>query len=142
MTNFNKCRLRIVFTLGKCNNKLMKIFVDNQELIPFENDKNITAVYESNIILPTEIPISTSGKDSNVDTIIDSDGNILEDLYAQITEVSLDNFELNENFLFKKIIVNTEFGDTYTTCYIGFNGLINLKFNEDNVFSQVLECNG
>jgi len=35
----------------------------------------------------------------------------------------------------------TENGEIFTTSYIGFNGVINLNFSEDNTFTQVLKAN-
>ena len=141
MTNFSECKLRIRFKLGKCNNKLFNINVNNQELIPLETDSSIHAVFEQKIKLPTSIEIRTSGKDPNTDTIVDKDGKIVQDLYAQIIEVSLDNFQLDEKYLHQKIDVKTESGEIYTTSYIGFNGVTILNFQEENVFSQVMVCN-
>lgn len=141
MINFNKCNLKIHFTLGKCKNKLFKLLVNNEELIPVDSGDLINAVYERQISLPTRVEIRTSGKDNNTDTIVDKDGKILEDLYVQIKEVSLDNFQLNEKYLHQKINIKTESGKMYTTSYIGFNGITVLNFQEKNVFSQVMVCN-
>lgn len=141
MTNFSECKLRIRFKLGKCNNKLFNINVNKQELIPTETDSSIYAVFEQKIKLPTSIEIRTYGKDPNIDTIIDKDGKIVQDLYAQIIEVSLDNFQIAENYLHQKIKVVTDSGAIHTTSYIGFNALTTLNFCENDVFSQVMVCN-
>lgn len=141
MTNFNECKLRIGFKLGKCNNKLFNLSVNGEQLIPIQTEDSIIAVYEKNIVLPTQIKICTYGKDNNTDTLIDDNGNIVDDLFVQIDDIHLDNFELNEKFLHQKINVVTENGEVYTTSYIGFNGTTLLDFQEENVFSQVMMCN-
>lgn len=145
MTNFSKCVLNIKFGYGKVNNKLFKIQVNYNgtidDLLAYETDKGIFSNYVKEIILPTSIDIVFSGKDNNVDTIVDSEGNIIEDLFVQIQQISLDQFDLNEKFLHQRIVINTNENQSYTTSYIGFNGTVTLNFEEDNIFSQVLALN-
>ena len=137
MTKFSTCKLKIVFEFGECNNKLMVVKVNGQTLEP----ENKQATYENEITLPAKVVIETSGKEDGIDTTVDKDGNIIEDMYAKITSFSLDSFEFQEVFLYQKIKLVTENHGTHTTCYFGFNGFVNLDFNEDNVFSQVLSLN-
>tara|TARA_R100001163_G_C5060482_1_gene197293 strand:+ start:626 stop:1036 length:411 start_codon:yes stop_codon:yes gene_type:complete len=134
---FSKCKLRIVFEFGECNNKLMTVKVNHRTLVP----DNKVAIYEDEITLPTTITIQTLGKQDGVDTKVDADGNILEDMYAKVLSLSLDSFEFNEIFLHQKMQLVTEDGTTHTTCYLGFNGVVSLNLAEDNVFSQVLSLN-
>ena len=136
MTTFSKCKLKIDFEFGECNGKLMTVKVNNQILQP----KDFLATYEDEIVLPTSIVIETSGKEQGVDTKVDADGNILEDMYAKVTSLSLDSFEFNEIFLHQKMQLITD-NATHTTCYFGFNGKVTLDLAEDNVFSQVLSLN-
>lgn len=137
MTLFNTCKLKITFKFGKCNNRLMKLIVNDEVLIPVDN----YVVFEKNIQLPKKLVLKTSGKIDGVDTKVDAKGNIVEDMYIQIESISLDDFPLNEIFLHQRINLLTENGKTNTSNYIGFNGTVNLDFVEDNVFSQVLTLN-
>lgn len=145
MTNFNQCKLKIKFCFGRCNNKLFQVKVDDNhdvvEVLPYTIDNEIIGIYEKQIYLPTKIIIHAQGKDNNVDTILDENFNIVEDLYVQISAISLDGFDLNENFLFKKINLITVDNKKILTNYIGFNGFVELNFKEDNIFFQCMECN-
>lgn len=138
MTNFNKCKVKIIFKYHSCNNKLMTVLVNDILLKPSDNNY---AIFEREINLPTELVIKTAGKNHKYDTKIDADGNIYEDLAVQIESISLDSFELSDVYLHQKIKILTESGDEYTTSYFGFNGTIMLNFSESNVFSQVLKEN-
>jgi len=140
MINFNTCNLKIVFKFNECNSKLMKVEVDCGHSVILEPvDKY--AVFEQQIELPKEVIIRTSGKNHRYDTKMDAAGNIYEDLSVQIESISLDSIELNEKYLHQKINILTENGEIFTTSYIGFNGVINLNFSEDNTFTQVLKAN-
>ena len=140
MINFNTCNLKIVFKFNECNGKLMKVEVDCGHSVILEPvDKY--AVFEQQIELPKKVIIRTSGKNHKYDTKMDESGNIYEDLAVQIESIKLDSFDLNEQYLHQKINILTESGETHTTSYIGFNGTINLDFDENNVFAQVLKAN-
>ena len=140
MINFNTCNLKIVFKFSECNNKLMKVEVDCGHSVILEPvDKY--AVFEQQIELPKEVIIRTSGKNHKYDTKMDAAGNIYEDLSVQIESISLDLIELNDYYIHQKINILTENGETFTTSYIGFNGVIKLDFSEDDVFAQVLKAN-
>lgn len=145
MTNFSECRLKIKFKFGYCNNKFFNVDIKYKDslssILPVQSDEEFIAVYENLIQLPTDIEIFFSGKDQNQDTIMNSDGEIVEDLYVQIEEITLDYFKLNSKYLNQKIDIVTENGDTHTTSYFGFNGKITLRFGEDNVLAQTLKSN-
>ena len=138
MTNFNECKIKIVFKYHSCNNKLMNVLVDNDPVNP--SDENY-AIFEKQLYLPTKLVIKIVGKDHNHDTKIDAAGNIYEDLAVQIESISLDSFELSEIYLHQRIKILTESGEEHTTSYFGFNGTIVLDFSESNVFLQVLKAN-
>tara|TARA_R110000782_G_scaffold233969_2_gene320158 strand:+ start:56 stop:472 length:417 start_codon:yes stop_codon:yes gene_type:complete len=137
MTKFSTCKLKIAFKFGECNNKLMTVNVNGKTLQPENNQ----AIYEEEITLPTKVLIQTSGKEDGVDTKVDKDGNILEDMSAILTSLSLDSFELNEIFLYQRMQLVTKNNRSVTGCYFGFNGSVNIDFVEDNVFAQVLSFN-
>jgi len=137
MTLFNTCKLKITFKFGKCNDRLMNLTVNDEVLNPVDN----YVLFEKNIQLPEKLSIKTSGKIDGKDTKVDTDGNIVEDMYIQIENISLDDFPLNEIYLHQRINLLTEKGETNTSNYIGFNGTVNLDFVEENVFAQVLTLN-
>jgi len=115
----------------------MNLTVNDEVLNPVDN----YVLFEKNIQLPEKLSIKTSGKIDGKDTKVDTDGNIVEDMYIQIENISLDDFPLNEIYLHQRINLLTEKGETNTSNYIGFNGTVNLDFVEENVFAQVLTLN-
>ena len=145
MTNFSACVLEIKFKFGKCNNKFFTTTANysnkTTQIIPNLTNGEFVAEYKVDITLPAIVTLTFSGKDQFFDTKVGTDGEIEEDLHVQITDILLDGFPLNEIFLHQKINLETEKGEKYTTSYIGFNGTIQLNFEKDNVFSQVLISN-
>jgi hypothetical protein len=138
MHNLNLCTLSIALEFGSVNGKLMQVLVEGE---PVDPDSDLKALICLPIRLPTNIKIEFLNKDSSADTIVDSKGNIVQDLYVKFSEVRLDGFLLNEKYLHQKIILNTMNGDTINTSYIGFNGTVVLNFNHHTVFSQYLWSN-
>lgn len=101
-------------------------------------DKDLTAEIKIPLDLPDRISLQFTNKDAMTDTIVDEKGNIIEDKYVQFTDVKLDCFSLGEVFLHQKIKILTEDNNTIYTSYIGFNGIVTLDFEKDNVLEQYL----
>ena len=139
MSEFATCILKMNFRYGSCNNKLLRVEVkhDKQtvELAPVKN----LAIFKKQITLPTKIKINVSGKDNNSDTKIDADGNVIEDLFVQISDIYLDTFRLDDIFLHKHITIQTDSGDDHVTNYFG-NGVAEISFTEENIFAQVYKA--
>ena len=138
MALFNKGKIKINFEFGEIDGRFMNIHVinnNNEEFITPESP-----VYESQVILPTKIIIKTSGKNMKYDTKI-VNNEIVADMYAKITDVTLDSHPLNHNFHHKKINLKAEDGRVHTTNYFGFNGTVEITLQEDNIFSQYLILN-
>jgi hypothetical protein len=137
MIKFNECELKIIFKYSKCNEKFMEVRVGDTLLDPQDGYATYTGLLE----LPAQVTITTSGKNHRYDTKVDESGNICEDLAVQIESIKLDSFDLNDKYIHQKINILTESGETHTTSYIGFNGTININFDENNVFAQILKAN-
>ena len=139
MSEFATCILKMNFRYGSCNNKLLQVEVEHQEktveLTPVKN----FAKFEKQITLPTTVKIKTSGKDNSSDTKIDADGNVIEDLFVEISDIYLDTFRLDDIFLHKHITIQTESGDEHVTNYFG-NGVAEISFTEENIFAQVYKA--
>ena len=139
MSEFATCILKMNFRYGTCNNKLLQVEVEHDkqtvELNPVEN----FATFEKQITLPTTVKINVSGKDNNSDTKIDADGNVIEDLFVQISDIYLDKFRLDDIFLHKHITIKTDSGDEHVTNYFG-NGVAKIIFTEENIFAQVYKA--
>lgn len=139
MSEFAICMLKMRFRYGSCNNKLLKVEVEHEEqkveLSPVKN----FATYKKQIKLPTTVKVSVSGKDTTTDTKIDADGNVIEDLFVEISDIRLEPFRLDDVFLHKHITIQTESGDEHVTNYFG-NGVAEINFTEDNIFAQVYKA--
>lgn len=142
MTNFNSCQLTLKFRFGKTNDDYMNLMiVHNHSEYSVFPDSNDCATFQVDLNLPDSLLISVSNK-NQFDTIVDKNGNIAEDRFVQLYSAHLDGFELNHNFLHKKIKLITTENNEVISSYFGFNGSVTLNFDEPNVFRQVPSCNG
>jgi hypothetical protein len=140
MTNFDKCRLKLDFKFGKTNSDYMNLLVIHREKqYNVSPDSNDCASVDLNLNLPDVVVLIVSNKNIN-DTIVDSEGNIVEDRYIQLQSAHIDGFELNYNFLHKKVVLNTT-NNSVVSSYFGFNGFVNLIFDQENVFYQIYTLN-
>ena len=116
--------MKFTFEFGLLDNRYMQTSVTsgkyNQLVIPASN--NIGTV-DFDVELPAQIILKFSGKNSDTDTLIDENGNIISDMYVKIDSISMDGFELSKIFLHQKITLLTESGQKIQTSYFGFNGI-------------------
>ncbi len=130
MANLNSARFEIKLEFGQLSSgKTMKATL-------FYNDHECSG-YAVDVELPAKLKLAVSGKDIAVDTILDDQGNILQDLYVKIIAVSLDGFELNSIFLHQGIKFVTD-QDTIITSYFGYNGYVEFVLDCPNVFQQIM----
>jgi hypothetical protein len=130
MSDLSQARFKIDLKFGLLSSgKSMKAVMihDGKECPGFSVD----------LKLPTKITLVVSGKNMSLDTKIDKDGKILEDLYIKIIGVSLDGFDPGVSFLHQKIKLVTEDG-VLTTPYLGFNGHVDFIMDQPTVFHQVM----
>lgn len=134
--------MKFTFEFGLLDNRYMQTSVTsgkyNQLVIPASN--NIGTV-DFDVELPAQIILKFSGKNSDTDTLIDENGNIISDMYVKIDSISMDGFELSKIFLHQKITLLTESGQKIQTSYFGFNGISIIELPESSVFSQYLLMN-
>ena len=136
-----KTKVTIEFKFGAICNKTMDVTVcTNTQSIDVVPDNNLIGTCTLDVSLPAQITIKLSGKTNEKDTIVDENGNMIEDKFVQITKFALDCFELNEIFLHQRIKLLTKDNNEYTTSYFGFNGKVTLNLNKNNVLEQFLEC--
>ena len=138
MTNFNKCNIKFKFEFGSIEQRSMNITaICNNKC--YTVDKS--GVIEFGIVLPTTIILNVSGKNYNTDTIVDADGNILQDIFVKIDSITIDNFPLNKLFLHQRITLSTDTDQNITSSYFGFNGTAAIELKENTVFAQLLSMN-
>lgn len=145
MPNFETCKLKIDFEFGSARNKFMTARAEHDGQViniePNGTGPKKSSSLELDITLPTKIVLSFQGKVPGEDTVIDAQGNILEDVYVQIVGVSLDGFKTNEKFLYQKMFLETDDGQSIMTNYAGFDGRIILNLDKQDVFAQYLWMN-
>ena len=90
------------------------------------------------VTLPGTVCLFFSGKDSLHDTIVDSDGKILQDLFVKIKDISLDGFRTFDSMIHRFFVLETDCGQTIPTAYVGFNGKIEFHMSHSDVFSQIM----
>lgn len=131
MSDLSRARFKIdlkfgLLSSGKSMNAVM--IHDGKECPGFSVD----------LTLPTKLTLVVSGKNMKLDTKIDKDGKILEDLYIKIIGVTLDGFDPGVNFLHQKIKLVTQDGKVLTNPYLGFNGHVDFIMDQPTVFQQVM----
>ena len=134
MHDFSQCKLELTFEFGATNNKYMDLDVNGYNVSP--DCPCVTLL----ISLPTTVYLIVSNKDPT-DTIVDSNGNIVQDCYVKLSSMTIDGFNINEKFLHQKIILTTVNGFAVTSSYFGFNGTIELVLDRKSVMSQCLYLN-
>ena len=131
----------IKFQFGAINNQTMNVSVNNNGYItqPLPDENNV-AVVTVPVDLPGQIDLEFSGKGPD-DTLVSESGDILADKFVKITSIELEHFPLNEIFIYQRLTLNDQNGQTHVTNYVGFNGNMTIKFEHTNVFEQYLAFN-
>jgi hypothetical protein len=119
----------------------MQIQVQNKEkIINVQCIKN-QGIVNTKITLPTEIDLIFSGKNEDADTIVDSDGKIIKDLFVKIIDMKLNSKQINPNYWKKFLILEKIDGNKINTAYIGFNGRMCVSFQQKTFFTQMMYFN-
>lgn len=133
----NTCKLEIFFRFAEIDDKYMGVRIQyngtESTLVP---TSNLEYCYEQDIILPCSITLEFFGKDSNKDTKIDENGNIIKDKHVLIKSMKLDNMPVEPLYLKRYLGLNHASGINFSN-YIGFNGNMEIKFEKSNVFNQI-----
>jgi hypothetical protein len=131
----NSCKLQIVFKFFEVRNEYMTVKIHDSSITPTDGE---VYCYEQMITLPTQLDLEFGGKDSNNDTIIDKDGNIIKDKYVLITEIRLDGMMIEPLYLQRRLKLEYN-GQVNYSNYIGLNGKMTIEFNKPDVFRQLME---
>jgi hypothetical protein len=134
----NDICFKIEFEFSKINGKTMTVdIVHNNTCTQLHPENSGIYYFEATAVLPNTTKLIFSGKNNNTDTII-KDDKIIDDLYVKITNIWLDNIEINHLVLCKCITLETDQHTTINSNYIGFNGCVNLHFDQQNIFDQYM----
>lgn len=142
---FSACTVKLTFEFGRIESRHMNLSIIHNSrtsylLEPIFNDNVGSAVLTLNITLPTVFDFVVSNK-GPLDTLVDSNGNIIQDCYIKLISLSLDGFVVTQDMLRNKISLVTDNGQVLLSNYFGFNGVATLNLSKPDVFSQVLMLN-
>jgi hypothetical protein len=129
----NECVISFKFEFFRIHDRYMSVVVGDDIIVPDENNH---ASYSIATILPSEIKLQFLGKNQNTDTIVDQQGNILQDLYVKIVSINLDQILLPDWIMQKNLYYLTEANQLVNSSYIGFNSSMTINLTEENVFYQ------
>ena len=85
-----------------------------------------TSEYTLSATVPDTIKIKVYGKNPK-DTIVDSEGNILQDKYILLRDLRIDQMSVCAPWLPNSITLHTDKGHTVQSNYWGFNGNVEIK---------------
>lgn len=139
MLDLSTATVSLDFDFGRVRDAVMRVDVsvdDRVYSVPCEwsGDSGRGSV-SIPIRLPTVLTIVASGK-GPMDTLVDEQGNIIQDCYARLQAMRLDGFQLNDYFLYHRIHQHSDDGREITSNYFGFNGRAVLNLDRDTVFAQ------
>lgn len=95
-------------------------------LLEFKQGLNIV---EFDIVLPNSLYIFLDGKDNNCDTVVNDNGEIIQDKFLRIEDILLDLKPIDKNILYKMCKCQTTKGEVIHSNHLGFNGIVTLDFN-------------
>lgn len=135
--------INLTFSLefGQCNGSMsVDILDDKQQLAFLENvtDKSLDFAYK--IILPNKIRFNLANKNTNRDTKVDDQGNVIADKYVRLASMSLGGIPIRPVTLFKICTYRANDQTRFDT-YWGFNGSVAIDFHEDNFIKWHLKSN-
>lgn len=127
--NKDESEIELEFNIGEIDGKSMCMEIDNNVYSNLYNGFK----YSTSLTFPNVINITLSGKGKN-DTIIDDNGNIIDDKFIQLTKLIVDGIPVDEIYLKTHIILHTDDNMIVKSNYWGFNGKVTIEFNEPNAF--------
>jgi hypothetical protein len=130
----NKSNLSLTFEIGHCHGRSMNLLIqNNQYQMYYDQIESKTLTYTAPFEFPGQVSITVSGKGAN-DTTVDSEGNIVEDMYIKLTNIQVDQLNCDPYYLNKNIVLQTNDGQKHILQYWGFNGKIILDLPQSNSF--------
>lgn len=126
----NRTKVTIDLEFKGINGKHMDLSV-NGEPVSLSDKAQVETICD----LPSEYILEFSGKDPR-DTKIDSDGNIIDDIFIRIKSIKIDGIRLPDTYVHQKIKIKTDSGEEIQTSHIGYNGIVVIPLAESTSFTQ------
>jgi hypothetical protein len=145
MIAIDNCIISFDLSFDHIDNRIMQamLTIDREQIDvwPTLANEKYTATIEAGIKLPALISLEFSGKNYNTDTVIDQQGNILKDICIKIKNMRLDGLSVDQYYLQQRLILIDDTGIEWIGPYIGRNGIMQIAFKENNIFSQFIDIN-
>jgi hypothetical protein len=134
----NQSEIELEFKIGHCNGTMnMQIFVDDMPTADYQGFKTDSLVVKQAVNWPAIMKIVVSNKNLSCDTKVDNNGTILEDKFIELTKIIVDRVDASTNYI-KSIVLDTG-EDKINSNYWGFNGTVNLCFDQSDSFTWHLQ---
>lgn len=131
-------QVKFKFSVGLYNGSMgMTIRYNNEVLLSKNSFDTDSFTFTADLDLPGVIVIDLHGK-GPLDTLLDSDGNIVADKYIKLEELLIDRVPLHILSLISLAEMHHD-GQTTVTNYWGFNGQAHIKLEHADSFLWHLE---
>jgi hypothetical protein len=124
-------KVKLEFKFASVNNACMSLTVNGSPLVP---GPDLLATVTIDQEFPGRIDLVVDGKDMNHDTILDAEGNIVQDKHILLTNVTVDRVLVPDHF-----IQSWPKTSNRSTSYFGFNDQISLNFDDSDSFYWLLK---
>jgi hypothetical protein len=126
-------KIEFNFEFGIYNGS-MSVAINQGEHKLFESinntQKNLTAIID--LTSPGSLTIQLDGKNNNVDTNVDSQGNIVADKYVQLQKLIVGRVPVSNANLYNLCCYTTITGTQANDTYWGWNGKVCINFDHIN----------
>jgi len=134
----NKYNVKLKLEFGSINGKFMNVeYQINSSRVKKVLVSENEGLLDDEISLPGKVRLFFSNKDNATDTIVNESNEIVADLYVKILKITLDNFDIPQVYIQKNLKLVTGKNNQINTNYIGFNGTMEIPFDQNSVFKQI-----
>ena len=135
-------RVDVNISCGIYNGSMSTKFYANKKLLAkIDKFYNPQTWLTFQLSLPTTLHVFVDGKDNNIDTKVDINGNIIADKFIKITNLLIGHKPVSTDALHKICKLQTTDGQTMYTNYVGFNGVLSMNFEYSNSLLAHLNIN-
>ncbi len=134
--------VQLTFEVGHCNGSMsLQVFGNNQQLFTRNDLTEQQISLDLNLDLPGTIKIVLGNKNNNTDTRIDHNGQVLQDKYIKLSEMTVARVPVKSSVLFDLCNYLTETGQQSQDTYWGWNGTVQINLNESTPVTWHLKNN-
>jgi hypothetical protein len=128
--------LKLELEFGHCNGAMTVLVKDkltNAVLLEVANPEENIVSSDLEVPFPCNLVIEVSGKNMNTDTQVNEAGQVIADKFVKVSKMHVGRIPVLEKNLFALCNYHKEDGTTANDTYWGWNGTIDLDFNQSSV---------